>query len=242
MDDAFDRAVRRERELRARLAAGEVGAEEAQELRDLGGDLRLDVAQIQRMVDEGADAAAVAALVRAFPLIPVDDAIDLVGEYGMDEGCVADLVAAGLEGVVAKDLCEILWNELDPREVRRLVDAHPGLSVRRAIDRLVGGEDEEDEDDEGDRDTTVVVGVATRWRGRVVLLGGGHRTIREDATVVGLFVGDVVISEGATVTLEATVVGRVIVEEGATVVLRGKVVGEVRGDGTVVRQPMTEAV
>lgn len=114
-EDAFDRAVRRERELRERLSGGELDDDAAAALIDMVDhpeeDFRLTVEQAHRLVDEGADPSAVAAIVEHFPRVTVDKAIGLVVDYGLEPSCVHDLVRAGVPRDVDTRTMIKIWEE-----------------------------------------------------------------------------------------------------------------------------------
>lgn len=122
-EDAFDRAVRRERELRARLAAGEIDEEELSVLREFDeADLILTLDQARRLVDEGAEPSAVAELVRHFPAVGVDEAISLVVDYDLEASLVADLVDAGTpRNLGERDLRSLFDHELSPELIELAV-------------------------------------------------------------------------------------------------------------------------
>jgi hypothetical protein len=121
--DPFDRALRLEDEIRARVESGELDADEAAALRDLAGEsaaegLRLTIDQAARVVEEGIDPAVLVELVRALPRVDVDEAIDLIESYAPERSSIASLVEAGLSDLRARDVEELWDNDLDPATVR----------------------------------------------------------------------------------------------------------------------------
>ena len=117
-EDAFDRAVRREQELRDKLAAGDIDDAELDAIRGFDErvtrDVRLTIDEARRLVDEGADPAAVAEIVEYFSRISVDEAIDVVVGYGIERDSIRDLIDAGVSrGLSADALTEIFEYEID---------------------------------------------------------------------------------------------------------------------------------
>jgi hypothetical protein len=116
-DDAFERMLQREEEIRRRLEAGQIDEDEAHVLRDLGGDgatddpvrLRLTVDQVARIGDEGVDAAVLRAVLDFSPTTTVDDAIDLCATYCPELECIRSLQRAGVRALDRDDLAA-LWD------------------------------------------------------------------------------------------------------------------------------------
>jgi hypothetical protein len=137
-EDAFDRALQRERELREKLAAGEIGDDELEALRGFESavttDVRLTLGQARRLVEEGACPEAVAEVMSTFPRVPVDAAIDIVIEYDVEVDTIRALGRTGLsQELDASELVEILHNELCPDLLRLVVavgfDANQAVAV-----------------------------------------------------------------------------------------------------------------
>jgi len=142
VEDAFERALRREQELRERLAAGEIDDDELEAMRGFEHaarttDLRLSIDQARRLVDEGADPAVVAVVVSNFPRVSIDQAIDVVVEYGVEIDSVRAFVTAGIaDGIDGAALTEVFENDLSA-EFLDLVAAVTGDSravVTTALD------------------------------------------------------------------------------------------------------------
>lgn len=140
-DDAFDRAVRREEELRAQLAAGAIDDAELDAMRGFDQrvtrDVRLTVDEARRLVDEGADPAAVAEIVEYFSRISVGEAIDLVAAHGLEGGCIRELVDAGVSRRLDVDaVTEIFDYEIDAALLALIVDVgfEPPEAVTIAVE------------------------------------------------------------------------------------------------------------
>ena len=69
------------------------------------------------------------------------------------------------------------------------------------------------------------------WSGKVA----GPVVYRDDATVVGMIVGDAMVLAGATLQLDGTVTGNLVVEIGGKAIVRGVVGGSIRNRGGEVR-------
>ena len=135
-DDAFERALEREAMLREKLAAGEIGDDELDVMRDVddavGRDVHLTLDQARRLVDEGVDPAVVAAIVEHFPAVPIDDAISLAADYGLEIDAIGALVRGGapreLDSIALK---EVFDYEITGEILRLVVDA--GFAPRDAV-------------------------------------------------------------------------------------------------------------
>ena len=220
-EDAFDRAVRREQELRARVERGDIDDEEAEVLRALGarGDdegLRLTLDQAARLVDEWVDVATLAALLRAWPKVTFDEAIDLISSYSIDRDAIDAFVHAGIGADVdSSTLEELFANEIDPAVLARMRDE--GIDIDQVVTDGHGGR--------ARRDSSLSLNL--KLGGRRVLLGAGETTIRESGVVTGMFVGDLRVVAGAEVELLGMIIGDVHVEDGGSFNALGIVVGDV---------------
>lgn len=122
-DDPFDRALRREQEIRERLVAGEIDDEEAAALRDLTegsaqSGVQLTVEQAARVVEEEVDPALLVEFARAFPHIGIDDAIDVITSSDPDLGAIRAAVAEGLDDLSLEELEELWANDIEPSALR----------------------------------------------------------------------------------------------------------------------------
>ena len=122
-EDAFDRALRLEDEIRSRVDAGDIDEAEAAALRDLAGasdagGVRLSIDQAVRVVEEGVDPAVLVAMVRTLPRIDVDEAIDLIGSYAPEPSWIRAVADAGLSDLDADDVEELWANDIQPDTVR----------------------------------------------------------------------------------------------------------------------------
>jgi len=147
-DDAFERLLAREAEIRRRLEAGEIDDDEARELRDLAGEdpetddgrLRLTLEQVARIADEGVDPKLVHALLRANAnRLSVDAAIDLVADYEPDRKWIEKVAATGVGPLDHRQLHELLDNDVDLRTLKAAVvcdDANPIALAVMATERV----------------------------------------------------------------------------------------------------------
>ena len=141
VDDAFDRALRRERHLREKLAAGEINDDELEAMqgfeRAASNDIRLTVDQARRLVDEGVDPETVAEITSQFPRVSVDEAIEVAVDYGVEVDVIRDLLHAGLAHELdASELTEIFYNEISPDLLRLIVKVgfEPAVAVAVALE------------------------------------------------------------------------------------------------------------
>lgn len=127
MDDAFDRLLEREAEIRRRLERGDISDDEADALRDLFGEtddgtrsqarsrMRVTVEQLGRIVDEGVNAESLRAVIELVPSMALDDAVDLVVEF---EPCAVDLGRlAEIQRLTERQLREILDEGVEPASI-----------------------------------------------------------------------------------------------------------------------------
>lgn len=246
-EDAFDRAVRREDEIRARVAAGEIDDDEAEALRALGarGDhegLRLSLDQATRLVHEWIDVATLGALIRAWPRLTFDEAIDLISSYSIDRDAIEAFARAGVGPDIDAGTLEELWcNDIAPADLERVLRAQPSIGVEGAIrlaeegidaDAIVRLREEgidvdhlvEESRHRGDSWLSLL---NVRLGSRRLLVGAGDATLTTSEPVTGVFVGDLRVAAGAEIELLGIIVGDVYVEPGGSFVAHGVVVGEV---------------
>lgn len=151
MDDAFERLLEREEEIRRRLELGDITDEEADALRDLDDTevdprdddprLRITAEQLRRVVDEGIDVDALRAVLDLLPGVEIDDAMDLVGEYGP---CVEDLrrlARASLPELGLDDLRRVLELGVPPSAVEAAAEYGCSDPVGMAVDLSERGAD-----------------------------------------------------------------------------------------------------
>lgn len=127
MDDAFDRLLAREEEIRRRVEAGDISDDEADALLDLIGDggaenersesrrMRITTDQLARIVDEGIDPESLREMLELAPSLSLDEAIDLIAEY---DPSTADLHRlAHTQQPTGSQLRQILEHGIEPEAV-----------------------------------------------------------------------------------------------------------------------------
>ena len=143
-DDAFERLLHREEEIRSRLEAGEIDEAEATALRDLAGEqtprrdgqLHFTVEQVARMVDEGVEPEVIRRLMSFGGDLSLDRAIDLAVNYGIDEETVDQYMGSGV-GFTVEQVARMVDEGVEPGAIRRLMSFGLDLSLEEAIDLAV---------------------------------------------------------------------------------------------------------
>lgn len=153
--DPFERAARREAEIAEELASGRLSPEQAEQLRDLIGpepgshsregadDLRdrLTLAQLRRVLDEGVEPEVLAAALRSVPGLSVDEAIDVLVDFGPDGDFFVELAGAGITDLDFSSLVTLLEQGIEPDDLVRLRRAGVVLSAREAARMCEEGAD-----------------------------------------------------------------------------------------------------
>jgi hypothetical protein len=172
----------------------------------------------ERLLDEDISPSAIARVRDAAPEVTIADAVALANE-GVDLDELADDIERfGLGGLTGGQMLRLMEEGIDLDDFARVRDALD-VSFDEAVERATAG------------GRNVTVGVSFRAGGTHQAWGAGRQRITKDGRVRGVWLGSLFVLPGVRAEIDALVIGDLIVGEGADVTITGRVTGEVRNEG-----------
>jgi hypothetical protein len=160
----------------------------------------------------------IARLREAGPSVSIADALAIAEEGGDLEELAGEIERLGLRDLTGGQIRRLVAEGFDLDDFARVRDALD-VSLDEAFDQTVAS----------GHNTTV--GLSFRTGGTHQAWGAGRQRITKDGRVRGIWLGSLVVLPGVQAEIDALVIGDLIVGEGADVTITGRVTGQVRNEG-----------